>query len=170
MISDSDVLERQISEWRTFVGRGKAVSGSDVEELEGHLRDHIEALTGAGLAADEAFLVATKRIGSLNALSAEFAREHSERLWRQLVFGAEGADAKPVRTESAVVLALALAAALAIKIPGLFGVHLPDDPFYARNVGFLVLPFLTAYLAWKRGLGVAGFARCSSPSPRPRQW
>jgi hypothetical protein len=39
----------------------------------------------AGLAEDEAFLIAVKRIGELDALSREFAREHSERLWKRLV-------------------------------------------------------------------------------------
>ena len=42
-------------------------------------------LTAAGLAADEAFLVAVKRMGRLDELSREFAREQSGRLWRQLV-------------------------------------------------------------------------------------
>ena len=70
MAADGEGLERRIAEWRAFVGRGKAIAASDVEELEGHLRDQIEALTGAGLAADEAFLVAAMRIGSVNALSA----------------------------------------------------------------------------------------------------
>lgn len=163
MAVEGEVLERQIAEWRAFVSRAKAVAGSDVEELEGHLRDQIEALTGAGLAADEAFLVAAKRIGSLDALSAEFARQHSERLWRQLVLGADGAASRTRRTEPVVVLALALAAAAAIKVPALFGVHLPKDTFYARNLSLFVLPFLTAYLVWKRGLGVSGFARLLVP-------
>ena len=65
--------------------RRQAVHGPDVEELEGHLRDQLAALTEAGLAAEEAFLVAVKRMGSLDALSREFARAHSERLWKQLV-------------------------------------------------------------------------------------
>ncbi len=157
----TEALERQIAEWRAFVARGKAVAGPDVEELEGHLRDQIEALTGAGLDADEAFLVAVKRIGNLNALSREFAREHSERLWRQLVLEADGSGGKPLRTEPIVVLALAAAAAVAIKIPELFGISFEDDTvaFYARNLSFFVLPFLTAYLAWKRGLSTAGFVR-----------
>jgi hypothetical protein len=106
-----------------------------------------------------------KRIGSLNALSREFAREHSERLWRQLVLGADGSGGKPLRTEPIVVLALAVAAAVAIKVPELFGIRFPGDTqdFYARNVGFFVLPFLTAYLAWKRDLGAAGFVRLLIP-------
>ena len=165
MSANAEVLERHIAEWRTFVGRGQAIAAPDVEELEAHLRDQIEALTAAGLSADEAFLVAVKRIGSLNALSREFAREHSERLWRQLVLGVDGSSAKPMRKESIVVLALAVGAAAAIKIPELFGVPFGKgtDEFYMRNIAFFVLPFLTAYLAWKRGLGVAGFAKLLAP-------
>src|SRR4051812_49627823 len=78
-------LEEQIAQWRVYVRRRKALHGPDVEELEGHLRDQLAALAEAGLAADEAFLVAVKRMGSLDALSREFARAHSERLWKQLV-------------------------------------------------------------------------------------
>ncbi len=165
MSMDTEALERQIAEWRTFVGRGKAIAAADVVELEGHLRDQIEALGDAGLAADEAFLVAVKRIGSVSALSAEFAREHSDRLWRQLVIGAEGPGTKPLRSEGRVVLALALAAAAAIKLPELFGYSIANESpvFYARNLSFFVLPFLALYLAWKRGLGAAGFLRLFIP-------
>ena len=46
-------------------------------------------LMDAGLATDEAFLVAVKRMGELDALSREFAREHSERLWTQLVVSSD---------------------------------------------------------------------------------
>ncbi|MFO7733498.1 MAG: permease prefix domain 1-containing protein [Candidatus Aminicenantes bacterium] len=165
MNADADKLEARIAEWRAFVARGKALAGPDVEELESHLRDQIEALTGAGLDADEAFLVAVKRIGSLSALSREFAREHSGRLWRQLVLGVDGPGGKPPRTELIVVLALAAAAAVAVKLPELFGFGLAAETrdFYALNLGFFVLPFLTAYLAWKRGLGAAGLARLLVP-------
>jgi len=161
MTANTEALERQIAEWRTYVARGKAMAGPDVEELEGHLRDQIEALTAAGLDADEAFLVAVKRIGSLNALSREFAREHSERLWRQLVLGAESPGGKPPRTEAAVVLVLAAAAAVAMKLPELFGLGFGpgSEEFYARNLSFLVLPFLTIYLAWKRGLSISALTR-----------
>ncbi len=165
MTLDTEAIECQIAEWRSFVARGKAIAGPDVEELEGHLRDQIDALTGAGLDADEAFLVAVKRIGSLSALSREFAREHSERLWRQLVLGAGDSGGKQLRSEPFVALALAVAAAVAIKIPELFGFRLSDEPpeFYARNLAFFVLPFLTLYLSWKRGLGASGFLRLLIP-------
>src|SRR5207302_1739535 len=122
-------LEEQIAQWRTYLRRRKALHGPDVEELEGHLRDQLAALTEAGLAGDEAFLVAVKRMGSLDALSREFARAHSERLWKQLVIAPDAADqsANTSRTEILVVLGLAVAAALAVKLPALFGLPLRPD-------------------------------------------
>jgi hypothetical protein len=150
-------LEEQIAQWRTYLRRRQAVNGSDVEELEGHLRDQLVALTDAGLAGDEAFLVAVKRMGSLDALSREFARAHSERLWKQLVMARE-ADATSTNTASAemvVAVILAVAAAVAIKVPALFGHPLSPDAelpaFYARNASLFVFPPLTIYFVWKRG-------------------
>ncbi len=151
-------LEEQIAQWRAYLRRRQAVHGSDVEELEGHLRDQLVALTEAGLTGDEAFLVAVKRMGSLDALSREFARAHSERLWKQLVITPDAADesGKATRTETLVVLSLAVSAALAIKVPALFGLRLGggNEPFYARNASLFVLPLLTVYFVWKRGSDV----------------
>src|SRR5437773_5939408 len=115
-------LEDQIAAWRAYLRRRKALHSPDVEELEGHLRDQLAALTESGLAGDEAFLIAVKRMGSLDALSREFARAHSERLWKQLVIApATDAPTNPGGDELFVVLSLAAAAALAVKVPALFG-------------------------------------------------
>src|SRR2546422_10957439 len=139
-------LEEQIALWRAYVPRRQALHGPDVEELEGHLRDQLVALSEAGLAGDEAFLVAVKRMGSLDAPSREFARAHSERLWKQLVIGPGAADesAHTGHTEMLVVLGLAVAAALAIKVPALFGLQIDrgDQPFYFRNAGLFVMQLL----------------------------
>jgi hypothetical protein len=149
-------LEQHIAEWRAYLRGRKALDGPDVEELEGHLRDQLTALTEAGLTGDEAFLVAVKRMGSLDALSSEFARAHSERLWKQLVIASDNdAPTNTGRDEFVVVLGLAAAAAVAVKVPALFG--LPINPnaefplFYARNASLFVLPLLTVYFMWKRG-------------------
>ena len=150
-------LEEQIAQWRAYVRRRQALHGPDVEELEGHLRDQLVALTEAGLSGDEAFLVAVKRMGSLDALSREFARAHSERLWKQLVMAPDAADepANTGRAEILVVLGLAVAAALAVKVPALFGLRLsPNEevpPFYFRNATLFVFPLLAIYFMWKRG-------------------
>jgi hypothetical protein len=155
-------LEDQIAQWRAYVRRRPALHGPDIEELEGHLRDQLTALTDAGLTGDEAFLVAVKRMGSLDALSREFARAHSERLWKQLVMAPEAADesARTSHPETLVVLALAVAAAFAVKVPALFGLPLsPQEEvpsFYFRNASLFVFPLLSIYFLWKRGWGVQG--------------
>ena len=82
-------LEEQIAQWREYLRRRQAFHGPDVEELEAICAISSRRSTEAGLAEDEAFLVAVKRMGSLDALSREFAREHSERLWKQLVIAPE---------------------------------------------------------------------------------
>jgi len=149
-------LEEQIGQWRSYLRRRQAVHAVDIAELEDHLREQVAVLAGAGLAADEAFLVAVKRMGNLDALSREFAREHSERLWKQLVLMPAEADAEPstVPRDALVAFCLAAAAAAAIKVPALFGLELDKDSgFYARNLGVLLLPLLTGYFAWKRRLG-----------------
>ncbi len=149
-------LEEQIAQWRAYVSRRQALHGPDVEELEGHLRDQLVALTESGLAGDEAFLVAVKRMGNLDALSREFARAHSERLWKQLVIAGDAdAPAKTTPAEFPVVLSLAVAAALAVKVPALFGFPIDPNqevqPFYLRNATLFVFPLLTIYFIWKRG-------------------
>jgi hypothetical protein len=125
-----------------------------VAELEDHLREQIAGLIDAGLSADEAFLVAVKRMGELDALSREFAREHSERLWKQLVMPrSDTAQSASVRTDAVVAFCLALAAAVLVKLPALFGITLETDAdFYFRNASLFVLPLLTGYFAWKRRL------------------
>src|SRR5689334_22715965 len=152
-------LEQQIAQWRLYLRRRRAIEGPDVGGLEADLRDQISVLSDAGLAEDEAFLVAVKRMGSLDALSREFAREHSERLWKQLVMPPDAGDEsrKATRTETLAVLGFTVAAALAIKVPALFGVGFGDEGdevFYARNLSLFVLPLLAGYFVWKRGLGL----------------
>jgi len=153
--ADGPPLEDQIAQWRMYLRRRTAINDPDVDELEGHLRDQLAALTDAGLARDEAFLVAVKRMGNLDALSREFAREHSERLWKQLVITPAADEAgSSRRAEAIVVLSLAVAAALAVKAPALFGLRLSPDqevpPFYFRNASLFVFPLLAVYFMWKR--------------------
>jgi hypothetical protein len=155
MIVDSEYdLEGQIAEWRAYMDRRRELLHTDAEELEDHLRSRITDLTEAGLRADEAFLIAVKRMGSLDEVSREFAREHSERLWKQLVLPGEpdAPDAARSRRKLLVMALCAAAAALAVKVPALFGLDISGDDagFYVRNVSLFALPALAAYFAWQR--------------------
>jgi hypothetical protein len=153
-------LEEQIDEWRTYVRRRQGIQSVDVAELENRLRELIGRLVDAGLATDEAFMVALKRMANVDNLSREFAREHSDRLWKQIVLvpSDPGELRAPGRTDAVVAFCLAVAAAAAIKLPALFGLQLDehkdeDVRFYARNASLFVLPLLTIYFVWKRRLG-----------------
>jgi hypothetical protein len=149
-------VEEQIDQWRNYLRRRQAFHSVDVGELENHLREQVASLVHAGLANDEAFLVAVKRVGNLDALSREFAREHSDRLWKQLVLVSSdsGELQAPGRTDAIVALCLAVTAAVLFKLPVLFGFDLDEhESFYARNFSLFVLPLLTGYFVWKRRLG-----------------
>ena len=164
--SDSDSandrgLETQFAEWRSYMGRRRGVRDTDVEELEGHLRDTVGDLVEVGLRPDEAFLVAVKRMGSQDELSMEFARVHSERLWKQLVLtgGPEVPARAGARRDLLVALGCAAAAALGIKVPELFGHHITDDgAFYARNFSLFALVPLAAYIAIRHRIGAGVLA------------
>jgi hypothetical protein len=154
-----DGLAAQLAEWRHYLQRRPELQRSDADELEDHLRGSVDELIAVGLRPDEAFLVAVKRMGSLNDLSREFAREHSERLWKQLVLtGGTGSPAGGARSRSdllALVICAAGAAA-SIKVPELFGMSLEaDGAFYGLNASLLALPWLAAFLAWRRRPGPA---------------
>ncbi|MFA9430358.1 permease prefix domain 1-containing protein [Egicoccus sp. AB-alg2] len=145
-------VEAQIAEWRGFVARDSVLAADEVEELEAHLREQIAELEAAGLAADEAFLVAVKRMGSIDAVSREFAREHSGRLWKQLVL-AGGAPATRTSNGMVAALAFAVAAAVSVLLARLAtGFPEEESTWLVRNAGLLVLPFLAGFFAYRRRL------------------
>jgi hypothetical protein len=145
-------LEVEIAEWRSFVGRGAAVNGREVEELEAHLRDQIADLNAAGLAADEAFLVAVKRMGKLDELSREFAREHSGRLWRQLVLAGDEEE-QAATSQWPEALLFALGAAVTVLVAFLVAGYPDEQPSWLyRNASLFVLPFLAGWFARRRAL------------------
>ena len=153
-LDGQEELEAQFAQWRHYLQRRRALQRSDADELEDHLRGCVDELVAAGLRADEAFLVAVKRMGSLDELSREFAREHSERLWKQLVLTGETdspGEATRSRRDLLAMLICAAGAAASVKVPELFGMRLAEDGwFYGPNASLFALPWLGAFLAWRR--------------------
>jgi hypothetical protein len=156
-------MESQIAEWRAYVANVPAVNGRDVDELEAHLRDQIAELDAAGLTDDEAFLVAVKRMGDLDTLSREFAREHSGRLWKQLVLRGEDGPARP-SSWWFEAFAFALAAAVAMQVARLAAQFPEEEPgWLLRNISLLVLPFLAGYFARRRQLDMRQCVLTAAP-------
>ncbi|MFD2532593.1 hypothetical protein [Gracilimonas halophila] len=53
--------------------------------------------------------------------------------------------------EAVIAFAMAIVAAILIKLPVLFGVDLDqNESFYIRNISLFMLPLLTGYFVWKR--------------------
>ena len=162
-MTHDDELEAQIDRWRGYVHRRQVISSADVDELEDHLRGQVTDLRATGLDDDEAFLVAIKRLGNLDAVSREYAREHSDRLWKQLALVPDDSPGSPAPRwrELAVVIALAVGAGVAVRAGiAWFG---DDELALVRNVALLVVPFLAAYLGWKRQVGVRTVAAIAVP-------
>jgi hypothetical protein len=74
-------LDESIGRWRRRLSRDETVRPSDLDELESHLRDQVDGLREAGLSYEEAFLVATRRLGDPEHLSEEFAKVHGDSVW-----------------------------------------------------------------------------------------
>jgi hypothetical protein len=148
-----DTLEDQIGQWRAAVLRGRAVDDADADELEGHLREQIGDLEATGLNDDEAFLIAVRRLGQVDQITAEFAREHSDRLWKQLALSRPDDGGKH---SVLTMLGFAVAAAVLTRVAWMLA-----DPFggtgewLIRDVSFFVLPVLAAYFVVLRRLNGA---------------
>ncbi len=158
-----DGAESQIAEWRAYLAKAPAVDGRDVDELEAHLRDQIAELDAAGLTAEEAFLVAVKRMGDLDTLSREFAREHRGRLWKQLVLRGEDEPARP-SSGWFEALVFALAAAVPIQVARLAAQFPEEQPgWLLRNISLFVLPFLAGYFAHRRQVDTRRWLLTAAP-------
>jgi len=165
----SEHVQQLIGRWRAYI-LAHGASEEHVAALEGQLWDHAAGLGDAGLDEDEAFLVALRRVAVSDDATRDFARAYSEESWRAPAEpGPEPAlrrgpdKSRSAAAEFAVMLGCAIAAGLAIQLPRLFGSGDigGQGSFYARNLSLFVLPFLTVYFSWKRGLRaktVAGLA------------
>jgi hypothetical protein len=143
-------LDSDIALWRAAVTKAPAVDAADADELESHLREQVAELSGVGLSESEAFQIAVQRLGKVDELTAEFAREHGERLWKQLKLDGDESGERTRRPLVEMVI-FALVAALVIQVARLLA-DFPNEPapWLFRNLGLFVLPVLAAYFAWTR--------------------
>lgn len=74
-------LNRAIQDWRESLAQSPAFRREDLAELEAHLRDSVVALHGHGLSAEEAFIVASRRVGKEGVLESEFAKVNTPAVW-----------------------------------------------------------------------------------------
>ena len=156
-------LDAQLDAWRAYMAQSPALSTHDVEELETHLVAQIHDLEGVGLSDEEAFLVAVKRMGDIDAVSREFALEHSDRLWKQLVMSGTEELPGPAHPLGDAI-AFAAMAAISIHLPRLFGAWSPEsDALFLGNATLFVLPLLAWYFGRRHRLSLRQCLVAASP-------
>ncbi|HBO45475.1 MAG TPA: hypothetical protein DD670_16395 [Planctomycetaceae bacterium] len=117
-------LERSLADWRDQLGRSGQCIDGDLAELEEHLREETAGLVRAGLAEEEAFLIACRRLGRIDLLGAEFEKVNLRSIWVSrsswMAFGilAYLASSVGARTVSQVVLAGGLFSGLPSRLTG----------------------------------------------------
>jgi hypothetical protein len=74
-------LTTSIQRWRENLAQSPDFRADDLDELESHLQDSVRELAARGLSPEEAFAIATRRIGPGQGLAAEFARVNGNTLW-----------------------------------------------------------------------------------------
>ena len=113
--ADPDQLEGRIAAWRAQVVGASDPDGAALEDLEASLSGQFDALRQTGLDADEAFLIALKRVGERHAPTREFLGEYARRVLNREEPHPPGAPtgglAGTERRETLVVFGLAALAA-----------------------------------------------------------
>lgn len=79
-------LETEIANWKDALIDGGAISSDEKMELEAHLRESVSELEVKGLSEQEAFLVATNRLGHPTMLQQEFVKNNLSGRWRYRLF------------------------------------------------------------------------------------
>lgn len=74
-------LNLAVRRWREDLAHSSAFRNENLNELESHLRDSVATLQTRDLSAEEAFLIATRRIGKSQQLESEFGKLNRNSIW-----------------------------------------------------------------------------------------
>jgi hypothetical protein len=70
--------QRQFDSWVSKIRNEPSITEADLEELKSHLLDSIDQLKDTGLSDEEAFLVASRRIGSADDLRDDYKQVNTQ--------------------------------------------------------------------------------------------
>ncbi|SDF92137.1 hypothetical protein SAMN05421827_102121 [Pedobacter terrae] len=91
MESSNFNLDNAILGYIGLIKNQGSLTGSDADELTGHLYDSTEVLVKIGLSEQEAFMVACKRIGNVELLTEEYGKVNMSlkhnKIWAYLLIG-----------------------------------------------------------------------------------
>lgn len=134
-------LEQAIAEWRRDIIAAFPDSVTVVEELEMHLRDHIEHQMQAGIPVEQAFADGVVKLGEAQCIAAEFEKI-------PIAVGAQGLLTKVVWSAfGLVLLVLAIALGRACLGPGKLA-PIGAGHVFALTVGYIAAFFGGALAVW----------------------
>jgi len=76
-------LDKAIAAWRQSLRYNRAFTADDLDELEQHVRDQVEALRRRGVSEKEAFQQAVREMGEYSAAEREYRKVYWGKLKRQ---------------------------------------------------------------------------------------
>jgi hypothetical protein len=76
--SNEITIHHQIEQWYSSIKSEPDFTDADAEELKTHLLDMMEELQDSGLDEEEAFIIAKRRLGSVDEFKAEYRQENQE--------------------------------------------------------------------------------------------
>ncbi|MHC4309160.1 MAG: permease prefix domain 1-containing protein [Planctomycetota bacterium] len=139
-------LNKAISSWRMGLSERQTCAKSDIDELETHLREEIDSLTASKLSQQEAFLVATHRLGDPDSLAAEFAKVNASILWRKRLFWAGAGLLSYILAKYIAGCASTGCVLLAARYVGVRGYSLGAVDIVSKIVFFLAVMFVLALI------------------------
>lgn len=74
-------LNENIRTWRKSLAGLPELLNDNLDEMEAHLRDSIACLETNGLSSEEAFWIATRRMGSCATLALEYGKINARNVW-----------------------------------------------------------------------------------------
>lgn len=84
-------LQRSVTDFIQRIRFTGGLTESDVSELATHLFDSVEGLRASGLSEEEAFLIATHRLGPTDEISREYRKVNpgllTDRIWAYMLLG-----------------------------------------------------------------------------------
>src|SRR5215469_12698509 len=86
MKTESFDLNLAIQRWRENLAQSPVFRSENLNELESHLRDSVATWRAHGLSDEEAFLIASRRIGGDKQLESEFRKVNGRGVWLDRVF------------------------------------------------------------------------------------
>ncbi|HEY4417808.1 MAG TPA: hypothetical protein VGO57_19105 [Verrucomicrobiae bacterium] len=140
-------LNQAIQRWRNVLAQSPAIRGENLDELEVHLRDSVATLQARDLSVEEAFLVATKRVGSNMVLGKEYGKMNPMNIWTERCLWALIAMQIWEVIQNGFISITCLLRSDYIFVSG--SPHLGWDTIRVIMVGMLMPILLTAFIFWR---------------------